>query len=665
MKHVLTKLLGSIFALLFMATQSYAQSFQVLSYHDVRNEVDGQLEAESTMLSTNHLARHFSWLKAHGYQPVSMQAIIDANAGKSRLPEKALLLTFDDGYASFYHNVMPLLQSFDYPAVLALVGSWLAVEAPNQVQYGDKLMPRDYFLSTAQIKEIVDSGLVEIASHSYDLHHGVMSNVLGSSQAAAVTHAYDQQQQTYESTTDYHQRIQSDLQKNSDYIQSITGKKPRVMVWPYGEYNQATINAAKRAGMPFSLTLNDPREYPSDTKDLTTISRFLIDANPTEKILQTFNTPDHTIPQQRIVHVDLDYIYDADAKQMHHNIDLLIERIKLLHPSTVYLQAFSDVDANGNAEAMYFPNPHLPMRADLFGRVARQLQVRSGVEVYAWMPVLAFELEDAAKTKALAVQSINSKSADSYQNLSPFSPEARQIIGEIYSALASHARFQGVLFHDDALLNDFEDNSPAARKVYQQWGITEDIATIRQNPELLTKWSQYKAQYLTQFTLQLANRVKQWQPTLKTARNLYAPLILNYESENWFSQNYRDFLKHYDYTAVMAMPYMEGAKESLPWLKRLINRVKQTPNALNKTVFELQARNWRTKQAVDNDDLVKQMHLLKENGALHWGYYPDDLFHDQPKANQVIPYISTNDFPYQLGSTIKKPENTNLQVLPW
>jgi hypothetical protein len=50
--------------------------------------------------------------------------------------------------------------------------------------------------------------------------------------------------------------------------------------------------------------------------------------------------------------------------------------------NTVYLQAFSDPDANGSADMVYFPNRHIPMRADLFNRVAWQIQTRTPVSVF-------------------------------------------------------------------------------------------------------------------------------------------------------------------------------------------------------------------------------------------------------------------------------------------
>ena len=65
---------------------------------------------------------------------------------------------------------------------------------------------------------------------------------------------------------------------------------------------------------------------------------------------------------QRVVHIDLDYVYDVDKKQQAKNLDKLIERIHNYGITTVYLQAFSDPDGNGVADALYFPNQYLPVR---------------------------------------------------------------------------------------------------------------------------------------------------------------------------------------------------------------------------------------------------------------------------------------------------------------
>ena len=632
------------------------QPFQVLSYHDVRDAVDGDLDADTTAISSKNLARHFAWLQAHGYHPISMDDVLNAKSGKKALPEKPILLTFDDGYQSFYSRVYPLLKLYNYPAVLALVGSWLQVENGKMVTYGDELMPRDYFLTNAEIKEMANSNLVEFASHSYDLHHGILANPQGNKTPAAVTLQYDAANQRYESEAAYQNRIQSDLQANNKLIKNLTGKSPRIMVWPYGANNAQAVEIARQLGMPITLTLSEaslPNTNHSNTNNLSEIGRYLVDSNPSELFLADLSksldsakimTP---IENQRVMHIDLDYVFDEDAVQMARNLDILLDRVKSLAPSTVYLQAFSDKNGDGVAESVYFPSRHVAMRADLFNRVAWQLRTRADVPVYAWMPVLAFELSDKQKQAALQVVSANpAADKNNYKRLSPFSDEARQIIKDIYHDLGAHAQFSGVLFHDDATLSEFEDDSQFARAAYQATFNQANVLAIKS--EDANRLMTLKSRQLTQLTLELAQILKRYQPELKTARNLYAPAMLNPQSERWLAQNYQDFLSAYDYTAVMAMPLMENAENPNAFLNALVNTAKGTKNGLAKTVFELQARNWKTKQALPANDMITHMQTLLKAGAWHVGYYPDDFLNNQPDIETIRPYISSRIYPYLL-----------------
>ncbi|ADI28436.1 poly-beta-1,6-N-acetyl-D-glucosamine N-deacetylase PgaB [Methylotenera versatilis] len=632
-----------------LATTNFAgtQTFEVFSYHDVRDSVDGDLEQESTTISTKNLARHFAWIQAHGYHPISINDLLDAKAGKKSLPSKPVLLTFDDGYESLYSRAYPLLKLYQYPAVAALVGSWLEVKTGGTVKYGDDLVPREHFLSTAQIKEMADSGLVEFASHSFDLHHGILANPQGNMIAAAVTLQYDSTTKTYESRENYRTRIKQDFIKNNAVIQRITGKQPRVMVWPYGANNAIASKVANETGMPITLNLSEAEQ--AQANNLTQVARFLIDGNPSEMRLAEIERHEPNLDKQRAMHIDLDYVYDDHPEQLSKNLDLLLDRVKSLAPTTVYLQAFSDTNGDGVAEAVYFPNRHVDMRADLFGRVAWQLMTRANVKVYAWMPVLAFELKDKQKQQMLQVVSAQ-PSADkaSYKRLTPFSPEAKQIIKEIYSDLGAYTKFSGVLFHDDAVFSESEDDSEYARAYYQKGFklVGANITEINQNPTQAAKLAALKSQYLIEFTSDLAKELKRYQPELKTARNLYAPALLNPASERWLSQNYRDFIANYDYTAVMAMPLMENVANPDTWLKSLVAQAKLTKNGLQKTVFELQATDWKSKRPIKSEILKQEMQTLSQAGAIHMGYYPDDFLHNQPEMEVIRPYISSRNFPY-------------------
>lgn len=625
-----------------------ANTYEVLSYHDIKDDVDGNLERETTLLSTKNLAGHLTWLHDHGYHPISVDDILKAQKGIKALPEKPVLLTFDDGYVSFYTHAYPLLKLFNYPAVAALEGSWLDAKPKTMVSYGDAQVPRENFLTPAQIKEMAKSGLIEFASHSYDLHKGILLNPYGNTAPAAITHQYLPESKSYETDATYQARISSDLKRNNAYIQTLTGKAPRIMVWPYGKYNQVTLNIAAQLGMPITFSLDSNTDSPNNVNDLTKVNRSLIDANVSEQGLVSALKNKVYNDKQRVVHIDLDALYDSNEVQMWKNLDALIERIKSLAPTTVYLQAFADPDGDGTADALYFANRHLPVRADIFSRVARQLHTRAGVNVYAWMPVLSYDLQDKKLQQKLSVINLkNHPKLGDYRRLSPFSPEARTMIKELYEDLATHAVFEGLIFHDDATLSDDEDCSSDARKIYyKEWKLPSSVLLINADPKLKARWTTLKSRWLTDFTLELASTVRQYQPELKTARNLYANTMLNPKSEQWLAQNYEDFLNHYDYVAVMAMPKMEKISNADQWLVALVNAAKQKSNGVKKTIFEVQAFDWATKQNISDAMLSDQFSLLLKNDALHIGYYPDNFIRNQPSLEQIRPYMSARSFPY-------------------
>jgi biofilm PGA synthesis lipoprotein PgaB len=282
------------------------------------------------------------------------------------------------------------------PVVLAVVGSWLEPKANQKVDFGGEEITRNKILSWNELKEMQNSGLVEIASHSYHLHRGVNANPQGNSEPAAITRIYDSNTKTYESDANYQARVYQDLKKNNELLQAHGLRSPRVMVWPYGRYNMQLVQISKQLGMPITITLDDGADHAKQS--IQNMGRILIQGNMSTNALaqeiknRELNLNDNNRPQ-KIMHVDLDYIYDPDPQQQERNLGNLLDRINGMGVKTVYLQAFSDPDANGSADMVYFPNRHIPMRADLFNRVAWQIQTRTPVQrLYAWMPLLAWEL---------------------------------------------------------------------------------------------------------------------------------------------------------------------------------------------------------------------------------------------------------------------------------
>lgn len=611
----------------------------VIGYHEVTDDKDALIPMYS--VSTARFEEQVRWLQNSGFHFISVDQLLKAHQGKTVLPEKPVLLTVDDGYENFYTNVYPFVKANKIPIVLAVVGSWLEPKADEMVNFGDDKIPRSKIVTWPQLKEMSKSGYVEIASHSYDLHHGILGNPQGNSEPAATTRLYDPETKTYEGDGAYAKRIYDDLKKNNDLIKAHGIPSPRVMVWPYGRYNLETVRIAKELGMPITVSLDDGPVYLK--KSLGAINRILVEHDMTldslakEITIRDKNLGDNYRPQ-KIMHVDLDYIYDPDPEQQERNLGDLLDRIQKMHITTVYLQAFSDPDANGSADMVYFPNRYLPVRADLFNRVSWQIQSRTQVtRLYAWMPLLAWELPKSNPVSQDLVVTQQPKSRDhlnmGYIRLSPFSAPARRVIEGLYQDLAKSSTFNGILFHDDTTLSDYEDASPDALKAYAKAGLPTDLEEMRNNDAEMEKWTKFKTNYIDNFALQLAGEVRQYQPFLVTARNLYAQVALNPYAENWYAQSLEQSLKRYDFTAIMAMPYMEQAPDKDKFYQDIVNRVKSYPNGLHKTVFELQAENWRTNEPVPSEELGDTIQSLYKQGALHIAYYPDDPIKQHPDVD--------------------------------
>ena len=501
--------------------------FLTLAYHDVEDE-----DPDQGFLSvrTDRLVDQLNWLRGNGYQAVSVDQILAARQpGGKPLPERAVLLTFDDGYRSFLTRVLPILKAYGWPAVLAPVGTWMDTPADRKVDFGGNMQPRDRFLDWNDVREISRSGLVEIAAHTDASHYGALANPQGNTEPAAAVRKYDARNGRYENEAGFEQRMGRDVAAISEKIRRATGKAPRVWVWPYGAEGGTTLRIAGEQGYQMALTLEDG---PSRVARLMSTPRMLLANDPTIRHFANSVASIETVPAMRFAHVDLDYIYDPDPAQTDRNLGELVQRIVDMQINTVFLQAYADPQADGLVRSVYFPNRWLPMRADLFNRVAWQLHNRADVFVYAWMPVLALDLDPSiarvVRWDPQRPEAAPAPDPDLYRRLSPFDPVARQRIGDLYEDLARHAFFDGILFHDDAMLGDFEDAGPAALAAYQKAGLPGSIAALRADPETMQRWTRYKSRHLVDFTAELAERARAVRgPRIKTARNLYAEPLLN------------------------------------------------------------------------------------------------------------------------------------------
>jgi len=618
-------------------------AFQVLAYHDVRDRVAEDIDADQYAISTARLIEHFTWLRINGFTVVSIDDILAARRGEAQLPDRAVLLSFDDGFRSVATHVLPLLELFDYPAVVSIVTDWIEND-PGVIQAGRQLTRND-FMSWDQVRMLAGHELVEIASHSHAMHQGIVGNPAGNEQPAAVTALYRDGE--YESLPAYRERVTGDLARSVQLIERHTGQRPRVMTWPFGAYNEITLEIAAELGMETTLTLTDG----SNALDrLGIVTRHLIEANAGVDDLGWSLLYEPEAPVVRAAQVDLDYVYDPDPVQQEANLGQLLDRIQAMGITHVFLQAFADPDADGGAQALYFPNRYLPMRADLFNRAAWQLSTRADVRVFAWLPVLSFEGEgiDADWRVLQRIDGELASDLDSEPRLSPFSAEARELIRGIYADLARHASIDGILFHDDGRFNEFEDWSPAAVAAYRdEFGLDFSPELLAGDPELRSAWARFRADALTDFSLALAAEVRRYRPEIRTVRNLFATALLEPLPELRLAQHFDSFAAAYDYVAIMAMPRFENYTRHDRFYKRLARLALNDAAAVRKVIFELQTVDWRTGKAIDSAEIRDTLHYLQSLGVRNLAYYPDDFVSGHPSLPALRDGMSVARFPWR------------------
>ncbi len=207
-------------------------SLPIIMYHHVLKDPSRQGEY---VVSPQMLEEDFAYLKELGYESVVVQDLIAYVQDGAPLPEKPIMITFDDGYLSNLVYAYPLLEKYDLKAVISVVGTFCQ-------RYTDKPdnNPAYAQLSWDQVGQLSATGRVEIQNHSYNLHQ--------SQQGASL------QEAAGESLDQYRSRLQQDLSLNQRLIEQATGKRPTCMTYPFGLTTDAARQLVQEMGFSASLS---------------------------------------------------------------------------------------------------------------------------------------------------------------------------------------------------------------------------------------------------------------------------------------------------------------------------------------------------------------------------------------------------------------------------
>ena len=230
-RRILVLLIGAFSLFFAPGAPEEAAVLPILMYHDVRWEDPGK-----DAVTPEELRADLLWLREQGYRAVTMAQVIAFVDGGPPLPEKPIVLSFDDGCYSAYDRVLPLLRELDMPMVLSVI----AGSADEFTSY----LPgkgRPAHAAWPQLRELADSGLAELQVHSYGLHRGG-SGLWGCDRLPG------------ESIGAYGERLAADALLAQERIWTETGQKAEVFTYPYGRYSPESEELLQELGFRATLT---------------------------------------------------------------------------------------------------------------------------------------------------------------------------------------------------------------------------------------------------------------------------------------------------------------------------------------------------------------------------------------------------------------------------
>ncbi|GAB2698923.1 hypothetical protein GCM10027018_17620 [Paenibacillus thermoaerophilus] len=203
-------------------TKAEAKPIPVLLYHRV---VDNPTN-EWTDISTKKFEETMKYLHDHGFTTLTAEQYVDimeGNAAPADIPEKPILLTFDDATPDFITTTVPILEKYNMNAVQFVVTGWIG---------------GGYSITEEALRELAENH-PNISLQNHSVHHAENQwNAMTKEEASA------------------------EIAQANSYIKAITGRDPVLFAYPYGHHHAATQAAMAENGIKYAFKVGTPDQGP-------------------------------------------------------------------------------------------------------------------------------------------------------------------------------------------------------------------------------------------------------------------------------------------------------------------------------------------------------------------------------------------------------------------
>ena len=181
------------------------QIVPILTYHNLAEQAKGRL-----VLAAASFREQMRYLKTNGYRVVSLAEFIEFTRLTRQLPQRAVVLTFDDGYHAFKDHAYPVLRELGFTATLFIYTDWVGAGRAS--------------LSWADLREMAAAGM-DIQAHSK-------------------THA-DLRRAQGETEAQYARRMQAELEQPQELFNRNLGRRSQILAYPYGRWEEGLLPKVK------------------------------------------------------------------------------------------------------------------------------------------------------------------------------------------------------------------------------------------------------------------------------------------------------------------------------------------------------------------------------------------------------------------------------------
>jgi peptidoglycan/xylan/chitin deacetylase (PgdA/CDA1 family) len=198
-----------------LSSEGY-QTVPILTYHRFAENCKSPL-----CVPTHVFEGQMRYLKENGYRTITAEEFLAFLEYRQSLPKKSVLIAMDDGYRSVYSIAYPILKKYGFTAIFFIYTDFVGVSSSA--------------VTWDQLREMKANGFT-IGSHT--VSHSDLTTV-----------------KEGETELEFIARIEEEIQASKKIIDKKLGQDTYIFAYPYGDYDQRSINVARQAGYKIAMSI--------------------------------------------------------------------------------------------------------------------------------------------------------------------------------------------------------------------------------------------------------------------------------------------------------------------------------------------------------------------------------------------------------------------------